>query len=346
MITLGIDTTADDTCAAIVGNGKHVLSNIIFSQSSLHGKFGGIVPQIASYEHLHNVIPCVDAALRESGIDISNIDLFSVGLSPDPALSYYFISLSVAKVFSLVYKKPLVGIDHMEGHIMANFAENLDIKFPFVALTVAGGHTLLSYVSGLGEYQILGHSRDDAAGEAFDKVARLLKLGYPGGPVIDKAADKGNDESYDFPSPMIFDSSFDFSYSGLKTSVVRKVRELENNYPNGLPEDIVNNLAASFRKAAIRVLVEKLFRAVKYKNCNSVVLGGGVAANKLLRELVVDRGKEESTATYFPTVKLCTDNAVGTAIAGYYKFLKCGGDDPLTLKHYREKPLTNWFTSA
>ena len=339
---LGIDTTADDTCAAVVEDGKRILSNIIFSQSSLHAKFGGIVPQIASYEHLRNVLPAVEAALRQSGLSLPPIDLFSVGLSPDPALSYYFTSLNTAKIFSAVFTKPLVGVDHMEGHIFANLVEHPEIKFPFVSLTVAGGHTILSYVTDFGEYEILGQTRDDAAGEAFDKVARLLSLGYPGGPAIDTASETGNDSAYDLPRPMIKDDSFDFSFSGLKTAVWYLVRDLKKGFGEVLPEPLVKDIAASFRRAAVEVLVEKLFKAAKLKKVNLVVLGGGVAANDLIRKEAKTRGGREGLKVFFPSKNLCTDNAVGTAAVGYYRFLRGGNDDLLTLKHYRERPLMNW----
>lgn len=342
MKVLGIDTTADDTCAAVVEDGKTIRANVIFSQSKLHEKFGGIVPQIAAFEHLKNVLPAVEAALKEAQTDFSDIDLFAVGLSPDPALNYYFISLNSAKVFSSVFKKPLIGVDHMEGHIFANFAQHPDISFPFVSLTVAGGHTILSYVTDFGRYEILGQTRDDAAGEAFDKVARLLGLGYPGGPAIDTASEMGNDSAYAFPRPMIKDGSLNFSFSGLKTAVWYLVRDLKKRFGEVLPEPIVKDIAASFRRAAVEVLVDKFFKAAKFKKVSMVILGGGVAANDLLRREIKTRGEKEGLKVFFPAKNLCTDNAVGTAVAGYYKFIRCGGDNLLTLKHYREKPLMNW----
>ena len=342
MKVLGIDTTADDTCAAVVEDGKTILSNVVFSQSKLHEKFGGIVPQIAAFEHLKNVLPSVEVALKKAQTDFSGIDLFAVGQSPDPALNYYFISLNSAKVFSSVFKKPLIGVDHMEGHIFANFAQHSDIVFPFVSLTVAGGHTILSFVTDFGHYEILGQTRDDAAGEAFDKVSRILGLGYPGGPAIDTASEMGNDLAYDFPRPMIKDAALDFSFSGLKTAVWYLVRDLKKGLGEVLPEPIVKDIAASFRRAAVEVLVDKLFKAAKLKKVNLVVLGGGVAANDLLRREVKTRGEKEGLKVFFPPKDLCTDNAVGTAVAGYYKFINCGGDDLLTLEHYREKPLMNW----
>ena len=207
---------------------------------------------------------------------------------------------------------------------------------------MAGGHTLLSYVSDFGSYEILGSTRDDAAGEAFDKVARLLRLGYPGGPLIDLAAEKGNEKSFVLPSPMIHDASLDFSYAGLKTAVWRLVKSLEKDYPQGLPSLMVSDIAASFRRAAVKVLVEKLFKAASIKKVGAVVLGGGVAANQLIRSEVTREGAARGLRVVLPSLKLCTDNAVGTAVAAFYKFRKCGGDDPLTLKHYRERPLMNW----
>lgn len=342
MKVLGIDTTADDTCAALVEDGRRILSNVVHSQSKLHAKFGGIVPQIASYEHLRNILPCVEAALNEAKVRLPEIDLIAFGQSPDRALSYYHISLNTAKVFAVVLGKPLVGVDHMESHILANFAVFTDLEFPFVALTVAGGHTILSYVGGFGQYEILGQTKDDAAGEAFDKVARLLNLGYPGGPVIDEAAKKGNSSAYNFPRPMIKDSSLDFSFSGLKTAVYYLIRDLKEKRGEALPLEVTYDLAASFRAAVVDVLIDKLFRALDLKKVRTIVLGGGVSANDLLRGIASKRAKEVGMKLYYPPKELCTDNAVGIAVVGYYKFKKCGGDDLLTLKHYRENPLMNW----
>lgn len=352
MFTLGIDTTADDTCAAIVVGGHKILSNTIFSQSKLHEKYGGIVPQIASREHLKNIIPVIDVSLKEADLKLSDIDLISVGQSPDKALSYYHVGITTAKMFSYVLGIPLVGVDHMEAHVFANLAIFPDIQFPFISLTASGGHTLLTKVSDFGDYRILGSTLDDAAGEAFDKVARLLGLTYPGGPSIDKAAIGGDSKAYKFPRPMKGHKGYDFSYSGLKTSVYLKVRELlserrllddfKESPSKGLTEKEIRDLAASFRAAVIDSLLIKTFRAVEEFGVERLVLGGGVAANELIRSEAEEKGNSLGVRVYYPPRPLCTDNAVGIATLGYYQYKKKGPDDIFKLSYFRKSPLEPW----
>lgn len=342
MFVLAMDTTADDTCAAVVKDGKKILANVVFSQSKLHEKYGGIVPQIASREHLKNIIPVIDAALKQSKIELENIDLIAVGQSPDPALSYYHIGLTTAKMFAYILKKPLVGVDHMEAHIFANLAIFPELKFPFISLTAAGGHTLLVRAFDFGDLEILGSTLDDAAGEAFDKVARILGLGYPGGPAIDEAAALGNPKAYEFPRPMAHHKGFDFSYSGLKTSVFLKVRGLKEEGGGELATDQVNDLAASFRAATVDSLLDKTFKACREFNLKRLVLGGGVAANNLIRVQADAAGKNFGLEVYYPPKNLCTDNAVGTATLGFYQFKNKGADDPFKLSYFRQSPLEKW----
>lgn len=342
MLVLGIDTTADDTCAAVVADGRKILSNVIHSQSVLHEKYGGIVPQIASREHLKNIIPVVDLCLKEAGIKLSDVDLISVGQSPDKALSYYHVGTTTAKMFAYVLKVPLVGVDHMESHIFANLAIFGGLTFPFISLTASGGHTLLVLAKGLGNLEILGSTLDDAAGEAFDKVARLLGLGYPGGPVIDQAASNGNPRAYEFPRPMSKHKGYNFSYSGLKTALVLKVKELEEKGRGKLTPQQVSDLAASFRAAIVDSLLDKTFKSVGEQKLNKVVLGGGVAANDLIRNQAKFQGSKLGIEVYFPPKKLCTDNAAGTATLGFYQFKKRGGDDIFKLSYFRQSPLESW----
>lgn len=342
MLVLGIDTTADDTCAAVVVDGQKILSNIIHSQSKLHEKYGGIVPQIASREHLKNIIPVIDVSLKEVGLKLSEINLISVGQSPDKALSYYHVGITTAQMLAYALKIPLVGVDHMESHIFANLTIFPDLSFPFVSLTASGGHTLLVLVKDFGDYEILGSTLDDAAGEAFDKVARLLGLSYPGGPSIDKAAIGGDSKAYQFPRPMKGHKGYDFSYSGLKTSVVIKVKELEKLNRGTLTKGQVSDLAASFREAVIDSLLMKAFKAIEEFSVEKLVLGGGVAANELIRNEAVKRGDDAGVKIYYPTRPLCTDNAVGTATLGYFQFKKKGPDDIFKLSYFRKGPLEKW----
>ncbi len=341
MKVLGLDTTADDTCAAVVADGKKIFANVVFSQSRLHEKYGGIVPQIASREHLKNILPVADEALNQAGLKLKNIDLISVGQSPDPALSYYHIGLTTAKSLAYVLKIPLVGVDHMEAHIFANVPVHPDLTFPFISLTAAGGHTILVLVKDLGRYKVLGSTRDDAAGEAFDKVARILGLGYPGGPAIDAAAALGNPKAFNFPRPMKNHKGFDFSYSGLKTAVYLQVKKMTAGGRKLLAGE-VSDLAASFRAATVDSLLDKTFKACREFGLKRVVLGGGVAANDLIRAEADRFGREKGIDIFYPPKNLCTDNAVGTATLGYHQFKKKGPDDLFKLSYFRKSPLESW----
>ncbi|MCL5003891.1 MAG: tRNA (adenosine(37)-N6)-threonylcarbamoyltransferase complex transferase subunit TsaD [Patescibacteria group bacterium] len=342
MNVLGIDTTADDTCAAIVFDGYKILSNIVASQISLHRPFGGIVPQIASREHLKNIIPSIDQALNESGLSFKDIHLISVGQSPDPALSYYHIGITTAKFLAYVLNLPLVGVDHMEAHLFANFAVFRELKPPFISLTAAGGHTLLTLVRGYGDYEILGSTLDDAAGEAFDKAARILGLSYPGGPSIDEAAKEGQPGAYKFPRPMSHHRGYDFSYSGLKTAVYLKVKELKEDGGGNLSQSQTADVAAGFREAVVDSLLTKAFSAIREYNVNIFVLGGGVAANNLIRSEAESRGKRKGVKVYYPPKNLCTDNAVGTAVLGYFQYQRRGGSNIFELPYFRKSPLAKW----
>lgn len=344
MLVLGIDTTADDTCAAVVSQGRTVVANLVFSQSPLHEKFGGIVPQIAAAEHLRNILPVVDGALRRAGVGVKDLGLIAVGQSPDPALAYYYVGHLTAKALAYVCHLPLVGVDHMEAHVFANLAVFPELRFPFVSLTAAGGHTLLVIAKDFGRYRVLGSTLDDAAGEAFDKVARILGLGYPGGPAIDRAARDGKSQAFDFPRPMIRHPGYNFSYSGLKTAVNLKVKKLrqDNGRRGNLTVGQVRDLAASFRAAVVDSLLLKALKAVEEFSLKRLVLGGGVAANDLIRERAQELSRERDLTVYYPPKELCTDNAVGTAVLGYYQFRKRGADDLFKLSYFRKSPFEPW----
>lgn len=314
-LILGIETSCDETAAAVVAQGRTVLSNVISSQVEWHKKFKGVVPEIASRKHIELITPIIEESLIEAGIDF--IDLKAIAVTQGPGLvGALLVGMGVAKALSYATGIPCVGINHLEGHIYANFLESLHLEFPFVALVVSGGHTSLIYVQDHGVYQILGETLDDAAGEAFDKIAGFLNLGYPGGPAIDKLAKDGNPEAIQFPRAMLHTDDYNFSLSGIKTAVLNYVaKEKKEGKEVSLPD-----LAASFEAAVLEVQVIKTIKAAKDKGVKKIVLGGGVAANSFLRESLKQKASEEEIDLFYPSRKLCTDNGVMIACAGYYRF--------------------------
>lgn len=317
IITLAIETSCDETSVAIVKNGREVLSNIISSQIEIHKKFGGVVPEVASRKHIENINIIIQEALDKANVTFDDID--NIGVTYGPGLvGALLVGVSTAKAIAFGKNIPLVGVNHIEGHICANFIEDKELKPPFICLVVSGGHTHLVLVKDYGEYEVIGKTRDDAAGEAFDKVARALGLGYPGGPIIDKLAAIGNKNAIDFPRVYLDDGSFDFSFSGLKSAVLNY---LNNSKQKGI-EIVVEDVAASFQQSVIEVLVEKTIRAAKDKGVNVVTLAGGVAANEGLRNLISKRCNEERLELRYPSKKLCTDNAAMIGCAAYYDYLK------------------------
>ncbi|MBU1137228.1 tRNA (adenosine(37)-N6)-threonylcarbamoyltransferase complex transferase subunit TsaD [Patescibacteria group bacterium] len=330
MLILGIETSCDDTSVALIecrppsprqklGYSRvKILSSVVSSQTKVHAPYGGVVPNLAARAHLKNIKPVFDQALKQAGLSADeagrpNFDLIAVTVGPGliPAL---LVGVNFAKALAYAFKKPLIGVNHLEGHLYANWINNPAIKLPALCLIVSGGHTQLVLMTGRGKYQLLGETRDDAAGEAFDKVAKLLGLGYPGGPVISKRAEKGNKSAFDLPRPMIGASSpddeFDFSFSGLKTAVlyqVKKEKKLSQNY--------INNMAASFQQAVIDVLMAKTAKAAKKYNAKSVMISGGVAANSDLRKEIREKIKEMKIDFYAPELEFCTDNAAMIAAA-------------------------------
>jgi len=316
-LILGIETSCDETAAAVIKDGKFLLSNIVASQVDWHKKYGGVVPEIASRKHLEFINPVIDQALTEAEIEFE--DLAGVAVTYGPGLvGGLLVGIAAAKAIAYAHSLPLIAVNHIEGHIYANLISHPKIKPPVVCLTVSGGHTDLLYFSEFGDYEILGRSRDDAAGEAFDKVAKVLEIGYPGGPAVETLARQGDENAIDFPRPMIHTDNYDFSFSGLKTAVLNYINQQrqKNNKLNKA------NIAASFQKAAIDVLVKKIVKAVKEKQVDDVLLAGGVSANQKFRELLRVKLNNLGVNTYYPNLNLCTDNAAMIASAGYFKWKK------------------------
>lgn len=314
---LAIESSCDETAAAVVRNGRDVLSNIISSQIALHTIYGGVVPEIASRKHIEKINYCIEAALSEAKLGLKDMDAIAVTYGPG-LVGALLVGVSEAKALSFATGIPLVGVHHIEGHICANFIENKDLEPPFVCLVVSGGHSHLVIVKDYGEIEIIGQTRDDAAGEAFDKVARAIGLGYPGGPKIDKAAKEGNPDAIEFPQARIDDAQFDFSFSGLKSAVLNYINI---NNMNGTDFN-KNDLAASFQKAVVSVLVEHSIRAAKMYGYNKLAIAGGVASNSALRAAMEEACRVNNISFYRPSPVLCTDNAAMIGAAGYYEFQK------------------------
>ncbi|HEY0673462.1 MAG TPA: tRNA (adenosine(37)-N6)-threonylcarbamoyltransferase complex transferase subunit TsaD [Longimicrobiales bacterium] len=320
-LTLGIETSCDETSAAILRGDRELLSHVILSQD-VHKVYGGVVPELASRAHLRVIDDVVSSALREAGLELSDVDV--IGATAGPGLiGALLVGLTWAKAAAYALNKPLIGVHHMEAHIFATSLENEGAVPPFVALLVSGGHTMLLWVPAWGHYELLGETRDDAAGEAFDKVAKILGLGYPGGPVIQKIAQGADAFAYDFPRPMFHGGQtpadadyYEFSFSGLKTSVLTRVRELE---AAGRLQQEVPNVAASFQRTVVDVLVGKTMRAVQAKQCRKVVLGGGVAASQALRAALQDALGDDG-ALYHPSLRLATDNGAMIARAARFRY--------------------------
>lgn len=314
-LVLGLETSCDETSAAVIADGRIVLSNIISSQIPLHQKFGGVVPEIASRKHIENVMPVVDQALREAGVKLT--DITAIGVTYGPGLvGALLVGVAAAKALSFGADIPLVGVNHLEGHIFANFLGQPELAPPFVALVVSGGHTSLVHVKDYNDFELLGQTRDDAAGEAFDKIARVMNLPYPGGPHIDRLARQGNPEAINFPRALSVKDSFEFSFSGLKSAVL--------NYLNSAAQrgETVNqaDVAASFQAAVVEVLVSKAIQAVRACGVHRLVLAGGVAANSQLKESLTNASCQEGIVLNYPQPILCTDNAAMIACRAYYRY--------------------------
>ena len=315
-LILAIESSCDETAASVVKNGRCVLSNIISSQIAIHTLYGGVVPEIASRKHIEKINQVVEAALKEADVTLDDID--AVGVTYGPGLvGALLVGVAEAKAIAYAKKKPLVGVHHIEGHVSANYIEHPDLEPPFLCEIISGGHTHLVIVKDYGSFEILGRTRDDAAGEAFDKVARAIGLGYPGGPKIDKLAKEGNPDAIHFPRAKVEDAPYDFSFSGVKSAVL--------NHLNGCKmkgEPIVEaDIAASFQKAVCDVLVDHAMQAVKDYGINKLALAGGVASNSALRAAMKAACDKKGIPLYYPAPILCTDNAAMIGAAAYYEYM-------------------------
>lgn len=314
---LAIETSCDETAAAVVRNGREILSNVIYSQIDLHTLYGGVVPEIASRKHIEKINQVMAQALKEAGMELSDLDAVAVTYGPG-LVGPLLVGVSTAKAVSFASGLPLIGVHHIEGHISANYIEHHDLEPPFVCLVASGGHSHLMVVKDYGEYEVLGRTRDDAAGEAFDKVARAIGLGYPGGPKIDKVAREGNPDAIAFPRAKVGDSDYDFSFSGLKSAVLNYLNSCQMKGETICQADV----AASFQKAVVDVLTEHSMAAVERCGLRKFAIAGGVASNSALRRALEKACAEREIAFYRPSPLLCTDNAAMIGAAAYYEYVR------------------------
>ncbi|MDU1052401.1 tRNA (adenosine(37)-N6)-threonylcarbamoyltransferase complex transferase subunit TsaD [Clostridium baratii] len=316
-LILAIESSCDETSAAVVLNGREVLSNVIASQIDTHTKFGGVVPEVASRMHIEVIDGVVKEALKEANVTLDDID--AIGVTYGPGLvGALLVGLQYAKGLAMASNKPLIGVNHIEGHISANYIQTKDLKPPFVSLVVSGGHTFIVHVKDYGVYEVIGQTRDDAAGEAYDKVARAIGLGYPGGPKVDKLAKEGNKHAIEFPRAKFHDETLDFSFSGVKSAVLNylnkaKMKDIEVNKAD---------VAASFQYAVVEVLKDNVFKTCAKKKLDKIAIAGGVASNSALREALMTEGEKRGIKILFPAPILCTDNAAMIGSAAYFKLIK------------------------
>ena len=317
VLILAIESSCDETAAAVIRNGREVLSNIIFSQIDLHTLYGGVVPEIASRKHIEKINQVIEQALKEANVTLDDITAIAVTYGPG-LVGALLVGVSAAKAIAFATGKPLVGVHHIEGHICANYIENKELEPPFGCLVVSGGHSHLVKVKDYGEYEIIGRTRDDAAGEAFDKVARAIGLGYPGGPKVDKVSKEGNPEAIHFPRAKVDENVYDFSFSGLKSAVLNYLNQCEmKNIPI-----VVEDVAASFQKSVVDVLVEHSMEAIKEFGFKKFAIAGGVASNSGLRKAFEEECAKRKIEFYHPSPIFCTDNAAMIGVAGYYEYIK------------------------
>lgn len=316
VLILGIESSCDETAAAVVRNGREMLSNVINSQIDTHKKYGGVVPEIASRCHIEAINTVINEALKEAGVAFSDITAIAVTYGPG-LVGALLVGVSTAKALAYALKKPLVPVHHIKGHICANYVAHPKLKPPFVCLVASGGHSHIVYAKDFISYEIMGMTRDDAAGEAFDKIARILGLGYPGGPKIDALAKEGDPNAFEFPRVKMANDSLDFSFSGVKTAVINHVHNLEQKGVNFNKADI----AASFQNAVTDALCGHTIEAARRKSAKTIAIAGGVAANSALRDKMTNMAAEDGISVIYPPPVLCTDNAVMIAAAGYYEYI-------------------------
>lgn len=321
MLVLGLETSCDDTAAAVLLDGRTILANVVSSQDQIHGVYGGVVPELASRQHIRNILPIIDGALENAGVTLK--DLGGIAVTRGPGLvGSLLVGLSVAKAIAFRWGMPYVGVNHLEAHLLAIHLEH-DVPFPYIALLASGGHTLLYCVKQVGEYDYLGGTRDDAAGEAYDKVAKMMGLGYPGGRVIDELAKSGNCKAIRFPRARLKKTPYDFSFSGIKTSVLQYLKSQDHKGWKGQVSDI----AASFQEAVVDMLIQPTVGAALMQKVKRIVLAGGVAANSRLREKITAIAAAENLQVYFPSAKFCTDNAAMIALTGHHWIQRGRRDD-------------------
>jgi len=325
MLLLAIESSCDETAAAVLENGTKLLSSVVDSQVQVHSPYGGVVPELASRRHIESVYPVVDEALKLAAVKLNQIDAIAVTQGPG-LVGSLLVGMSFAKALAYVQNIPCLGVDHMAGHLLSVFLGKNQPGFPYVALAVSGGHSSIYLVKTHLSYQLLGQTRDDAAGEAFDKVAKLLGLGYPGGPIIARTAQSGDPEAVNFPRAWLEPDSLDFSFSGVKTAVANYVHQVKQK-KDALQ---ISDICASFQEAVADVLVDKTLMAAGMTGVSQIVLAGGVAANQRLRELMCSRGRQKNFSVYLPPREFCTDNAAMIAVAGYH-LLQKGKKDASTI---------------
>ena len=313
---LGIESSCDETSASVVLNGQKILSNVINSQVPIHQQFGGVVPEIASRKHIENIVPVVEAAMSEAGLQYADLDAIAVTNRPG-LIGALLVGVSFAKAMAYSLNKPLIAVNHLHGHIYANMLDHPNITYPAICLVVSGGHTSLLYMKDITSYQLLGETIDDAAGEAFDKVARFMGLGYPGGPKVQKAAQEGTAGGFQLPRVYLHNGNFDFSFSGLKTAAMNAWHKAENK---GTPK--VADMALEFQTALVDVLVAKTLLAAQQYQVQTILLAGGVAANQALRDAMTSAAQKQKIQVYYPSLTLCTDNAAMIAGVGYHHFIR------------------------
>ena len=316
MKILGIESSCDETAAAVVEDGRRVLSSVISTQVAEHRKFGGVVPEIASRRHAENIVPVVSSALSDAGITLDDVDAVAVTHAPG-LIGALLVGVNFAKGLTLATGKPLVPTHHLRSHIASNYISNSELKPPFLCLVVSGGHSHIVMAEDYTKMKIIGRTRDDAAGECFDKAARTLGMPYPGGIALDKAAQSGNPDAFRFPHPVVHDAPYDFSFSGLKTAMINLVHNASQKGETLCKED----LCASFRKAVVNCLTDNFLKAAQDFNANTLVIAGGVSANSLLRKNLTELCKDRGLSLYMPEKSLCGDNAAMVASQGYYEFL-------------------------